>query len=159
MREKMKMMIRKKKQDKSYKKDKKFLKKKPYGQAHIGQEWNSSNESSELERDDLATIAIKGESSSRKSLFPNLFKHTCLMKKEDKKKVRANAPSSPKYVSSDDDIASSDNDEPLPNEFCKNSNAMTKGLMKQVRVRMRFLSNKRNCLLKKERVTKNSRSS
>jgi hypothetical protein len=52
----MKMITRKKKQDKSYKKDKKFLKKKPYGQAHIGQEWNSSNESSELERDDLQPL-------------------------------------------------------------------------------------------------------
>jgi hypothetical protein len=30
----------KKKLDKGYKKDKKFTKKKPYGQAHIGQEWN-----------------------------------------------------------------------------------------------------------------------
>jgi hypothetical protein len=36
-----------KKFDKSYKKDKKFIKKKPYRQAHIGQEWNSSDESSE----------------------------------------------------------------------------------------------------------------
>jgi hypothetical protein len=48
----------KKKFDKSYKKDKKFIKKKPYGQAHIGQEWNSSDESSESKKDDLATIAI-----------------------------------------------------------------------------------------------------
>jgi hypothetical protein len=29
---------KKKKIDKSYKKDKKFIKKKPYGQAHVGQE-------------------------------------------------------------------------------------------------------------------------
>jgi hypothetical protein len=38
---------KKKKKDKSYKKDKKFTKKKSYGQAHVGQEWNSSDESSE----------------------------------------------------------------------------------------------------------------
>jgi hypothetical protein len=38
---------KKKKKDKSYKKDKKFTQKKSYGQAHVGQEWNSSDESSE----------------------------------------------------------------------------------------------------------------
>jgi hypothetical protein len=92
-----------KKKDKSYKKDKKFTKKKSYGQAHVGQEWNSSDESSKPESDDLATIAIKGESSSSKSLFPKLSKHTCLMAKEGKKKVKSNTPSSPKYVTSDED--------------------------------------------------------
>jgi hypothetical protein len=53
---------KKKKKDKSYKKDKKFTKK-SYGQAHVGQEWNSSDESFESESDDMATIAIKGKSS------------------------------------------------------------------------------------------------
>jgi hypothetical protein len=69
---------------KGYKKDKKFKKKKPYGQVHIGQEWNSSDESFESKSDDVATIAIKGETSSRKSLFPTLSKHTCLMANEKK---------------------------------------------------------------------------
>jgi hypothetical protein len=77
---------KKKKKDKSNKKDKKFTKKKSYGQTHIGQEWNSSDESFESNSDDLATIAIKGESSPSKSLFPNLSKHTCLMAKEGKKR-------------------------------------------------------------------------
>jgi hypothetical protein len=63
---------KKKKYDKGYKKDKKFSKKKPYGQAHVGEEWNSSDESSNLESDDVATIAIKGKASSSKSLFPKL---------------------------------------------------------------------------------------
>ncbi len=74
---------KKKKINKSYKKDKKFIKKKPYGQAHVSQEWNSSDESSESKSDDLATIVIKSEASSSKSLFPKLSKHTCLMTKED----------------------------------------------------------------------------
>jgi hypothetical protein len=52
---------KKKKFDKGYKKDKKSTKKKPYGQAHVGQELNSSDESSKSESDDLATIAIKGQ--------------------------------------------------------------------------------------------------
>jgi hypothetical protein len=77
---------KKKKFDKSYKKDKKFTKKKPYEQAHVGQEWNSSDESSESESDDLATIAIKGKASSSKSVFLNLRKHTCLMAKESKRR-------------------------------------------------------------------------
>jgi hypothetical protein len=50
----------------------------------------------------MATVAIKKKSSSNKSLFPNLFKHTYLMAKEDKKKVRVKCHSSPKYVSSDE---------------------------------------------------------
>jgi hypothetical protein len=94
---------KKKKLDKGYKKDKKFPEKQPYGQAHVGQEWKSNDESFELETDDLATIAIKGKASSSKSLFPNLPKHTCLMAKERKKKVKSKASSSSKYVTSDED--------------------------------------------------------
>jgi hypothetical protein len=97
---------KKKKFDKGYKKDKKFTKKKPYRQAHVGQEWNSSDESFELESDDLSTIAIKGKASSSQSLFSKLPKHTCLMAKESKKKVKSKASSSPKYVTSDDTLSS-----------------------------------------------------
>jgi hypothetical protein len=57
---------KKKKFDKGYKKDKKFTQKKTYGQAHVCQEWNSSDESSESESDDLATIAIKDKASLSK---------------------------------------------------------------------------------------------
>jgi hypothetical protein len=78
---------KKKKKDKIYKKDKKFTKE-SCGQAHVGQEWNWSDESSESESDDLTTVAIKGESSSSKWLFPNLSKHMCLMAKEGKKKEK-----------------------------------------------------------------------
>jgi hypothetical protein len=56
------------------------------------------------------------------------------MVKEGKKKVKTNAPSSPKYVTSDEDTLSSDDDS-LLSELCKNPNAMIKGLMKQVGVR------------------------
>jgi hypothetical protein len=133
-----------KKKDKSYKKDKKFTKKKSYGQAHVDQEWNSSDESSESESGDLATIAIKGKYSSSKSLFPKLSKHACLMAKEGKKKIKYNTPSSPKYVTSDEDTLSSDDNassdgDSLPSEFCKKSKSMIKGLMKQVKVRDELL--------------------
>jgi hypothetical protein len=149
---------KKKKFDKSYKRDRKYTKKKPYGQAPIGQEWNSSDESSESEGDDLATIAIKGESSSSKSLFPKLSKQTCLMAKDGKNKVKSNTPSSPKYVtsdedtlSSDDDNAPNDDDEPLSSEFCKNSNAMIKGLMKQVRVRDELIEKQKELLVQERK--------
>jgi hypothetical protein len=78
--ERKKIMTRKK-FDKGYKKDKKYTKKKPYCQAHVGQELNSSDESSESKSDDLAIITIKGKASLNKSLFLKLSNHTCLMAK------------------------------------------------------------------------------
>jgi hypothetical protein len=73
----------------------------------------------------VATVGIKGSSSSCKSLFPNLNKgkHTCLMANESKKKVKSK-PSPPKYVSSDDELDSSDeeDEETLLNVMCKNPN-------------------------------------
>jgi hypothetical protein len=66
-----------KKKSKFYKKDKGYKKsdksyKKSYGEAHIGQEWESNDESSNSDSDGVATVAIKGTSSSSKSLFPKL---------------------------------------------------------------------------------------
>jgi hypothetical protein len=62
-------------------------------------------------------MAIKGTSSSSKSLFPKLNqeKHTCLMAKESKHKIKTKGLSSPKYVSSDDDDDDSDDDASFPN--------------------------------------------
>jgi hypothetical protein len=86
---------------------------------------NSSDESSESKSDEVATIAIKGKTSSSKSLFPKLSKHTCLRAKEGRKKVKSNTSSSPKYVTSDEDTLSSDNydssddDNPLLSELMK----------------------------------------
>jgi hypothetical protein len=57
----------------------------------------------------VATIAIKGKTSSSKSLFSKLSKHTCLMAKEGRKKVKSNTSSSPKYVASDEHTLSRDN--------------------------------------------------
>jgi hypothetical protein len=136
---------KRKKFDKVYKKDKKYIKKKPYGQADVGQEWNSSDESSKSESDEVATIAIKGKISSSKSLFLKLSKHTCLMAKEGRKNVKSNTSSSPKYVTSIEDTLSSDNyessddDNPFSSELVKNHNAMIKGLMRQVGARDELL--------------------
>jgi hypothetical protein len=77
----------------------------PMIEAHIGEEWESNDESSNSDSDGVAIVAIKGTSSSSKSLFPKLNKgkNTCLMAKESKRKVKTKGLSSPKYVSSDDD--------------------------------------------------------
>jgi hypothetical protein len=84
----------------------------------------------------VATICIKGITSSSKSLFLKLSKHTCLMAKEGRKNVKSNTSFSPKYATSDKDTLSSDNydssddDNPLPSELIKNPNAMIKCLMR-----------------------------
>jgi hypothetical protein len=54
---------KKKKKERSYKKDMHY-KKKSYGEAHIGKEWDSDDESSDSDSDGVATIAIKGSTSS-----------------------------------------------------------------------------------------------
>jgi hypothetical protein len=158
MRGRKKTMTREK-FDKGYKKDKKYTKKKSYGQAHVGQEWNSSDESSESESDDVATITIKGKASSSKSLFPKLSKHTCLMSKEGRKKVKSITSSSLKYVTSDEDTLSSDNydssddDNPLPSELVKNPNAMIKGLMRQVGPRDELLEQQEELLVQERKIS------
>jgi hypothetical protein len=40
--------------------DDNHYKKKSYGEAHIGKEWDSGDESSNSDSDDVATVAIKG---------------------------------------------------------------------------------------------------
>jgi hypothetical protein len=116
-------MMKKKKKEKSYKKDKNY-KKKGYGEANIDKEWDSGDESSNSDSDDVAIVTIRGSiSSSNKSIFPNLNKgkHTCLIAKESKKKVKSKS-YPPKYVSSDDELDSSDeeDEETLLNAMCKN---------------------------------------
>jgi hypothetical protein len=148
-----------KKFDKGYKKDKKYTKKKPYGHAHVGKEWNSSDKSSESESDEVATIAIKGKTSSSKPLFPKLLKHTCLIAKEGRKKVKFNTSTSPKYVTSDKDTLSSDNynssddDNTLPSEVVKNHNAMIKGLMRQVGARDELLEQHKELLVQEREIS------
>jgi hypothetical protein len=146
-------------------KNKEYSKKKPYGQTHVSQEWNSSDESSESKSDDLATIAIKGKVSSSKSLFSKLLKHTWLMAKKGRKKVKSNTSYSFKYVTSNEDTLSSDNydssddDKPLPSEFEKNHNAMIKDLMRQVGARDELLEQQEELLIQEKKIAKNSRSS
>jgi NACalpha-BTF3-like transcription factor len=88
------------KKEKGYKRSDKPYKKKSQGEAHIGQEWESNDENTNSDSDGVATVAIKGASSSRNSLFPKLNKgkNTYLMAKESKRKVKTKGLSSPKCL-------------------------------------------------------------
>jgi hypothetical protein len=105
----------------------------------------------------VATVAIKGSSSSSsKSLFPNLNKgkHTCLMTKDSKRKVKPKT-SPPKYVSSDDELDSSDeedeDEEALLNVMSKNPKARIKGLLSEVGLRDELLDQQENLLIQEKK--------
>jgi hypothetical protein len=104
------------------------------------------DESSESKSDDLTTIVIKGKVSSSKSLFLKLSKHTCLMVKECRKKVKFNTSCSLKYVTSDDNILSS--------ELVKNSNVMIKGLIRQVEVGDVLFEQQEELLVQERKISK-----
>jgi hypothetical protein len=97
----------------------------------------------------MATIAIKEKSSSNKSLFPNLSKHTCLMAKENKKKVKVKGHSSPKDVSSDDDLSSDECDEPF--DLGKNPTTKLDGFIKQINLRDELLEQQEKLLVEERK--------
>jgi hypothetical protein len=107
----------------------------------------------------VATIAIMGKTSSSKSLFPKLSKRIYLMAKEGRKKIKSNASFSPKYVTSDEDTLSSDNydfsddDNSLPSKLVKNSNAIIKGLMRQVGTRDELLEQQEELLVQERKIS------
>jgi hypothetical protein len=107
----------------------------------------------------VATIAIKGKTSSSKSLFLKLSKHTCLMTNKGRMKVKSNTSSSPKYVTSDENSLSSDNydssddDNSLPSELMKNANAMIKGLIRQVGDRDELLEQQEELLVQERKIS------
>jgi hypothetical protein len=98
----------------------------------------------------VATIAIKGISSSSKSLFLKLNKgkNTWLIAKESKRKVKTKALSSPKYVSSDDDDDDSDVDTPFYNGI--NEKGIIKRIGKELVTRDQLLEDQED-LLEQER--------
>jgi hypothetical protein len=77
-------------QEKHGKREKKKNYKKAKGEAHIRKEWDSDCSSSDSENEGLAASAF-----DKSSLFPN-ERHTCLMAKEKKIRIR----DTPKYSSS-----------------------------------------------------------
>jgi hypothetical protein len=89
--------------------EKKYYKKKG-GEAHMGQEWDSDESSTDSSDEDVANIAI-----NKGLLFPNVG-HKCLMAKDDKKK-KVHSRDTPKYTTSDDEGSSSDDNDDLISLF------------------------------------------
>jgi hypothetical protein len=85
-------------QERHGKKEKKKSYRKAKGEAHLGKEWDSNCSSSDSDDEGLAASAF-----DKSSLFPN-ERHTCLMAKEKKVRVR----DTPKYTSSSDEESSDD---------------------------------------------------
>jgi hypothetical protein len=73
------------------------------------------------------------------------------MAKKDKNKVKTNVHSSLKYVTSDEDTISNDDDDSLSSELYKNPNAMIKGLMKQATVRDELLEQQEELLIQERK--------
>jgi hypothetical protein len=98
------------------KKGKKKLEKKRYykkkgGEAHMGRVWDSDESSTDSSFDEnAANIAI-----NKGLLFPNVG-HKCLMAKDGKNK-KVHSRDTPKYITSDDEGSSSDNEDGLTSLF------------------------------------------
>jgi hypothetical protein len=97
--------------DEDKKGNKKMEKKKYYknkgSEAHMGQEWDSDESSTDSSSDkDVANIAV-----NKGLFFPNVG-HKCLMAKDGKKK-KVHSIVTPKYTTSDDEGSSSDNEDEL----------------------------------------------
>jgi hypothetical protein len=87
------------------KENKRYYKKKG-GDAHVCQEWDSDESSTDSSSDeDAANIAV-----NKGLLFPNVG-HKCLMARDDKKKVKSRA--STKYATSSDEENSRDDEDNL----------------------------------------------
>jgi hypothetical protein len=85
-------------QEKHGKREKKKNYRKAKGEAYLGKEWDSECSSSDSDDEGLAASAF-----DKSSLFPN-ERHTCLMAKEKKVRIR----DTPKYSSSSDEESSDD---------------------------------------------------
>jgi hypothetical protein len=125
---------------------KRYYNKKKDGEAHMGQEWDSDESSTNSSSDEDATnITI-----NKGLLFPNVG-HKCLMAKDSKNK-KVHSRDTPKYTTSDDEGSSSDDNDDLTSLLAnltkdqkKNINELIEPLMK----RMISRNAKRTCSLRK----------
>jgi hypothetical protein len=98
-------------EDKKGKKEKKRYYKKKGGDAHICQEWDSNESSTDSSsNEDAANITV-----NKGLLFPNIG-HKCLMAKDGKKK-KVHSRATPKYTTSSDEGSSSDSEDNLMSLF------------------------------------------
>jgi chromosome segregation ATPase len=86
--------------------EKKRYYKKKGGEAHLGQEWDSDESSTDSSDEDAANIAV-----NKGLLFPNVG-HKCLIAKDNKKK-KVHSRDTLKYTTSDDEGRSIENDDDL----------------------------------------------
>jgi cell division protein FtsL len=84
--------------------------KKKGGDAHMCQEWDSDESSTDSSDEDAANIAI-----NKGLLFPNVG-HKCFMAKNDKKK-KVQSRATPKYTTSSDEGSSSEDEDDLLTHF------------------------------------------
>jgi hypothetical protein len=116
--------------DKKGKKMEKMRYYKKGGEAHIGREWDSHESSTDSSSDeDAANIAI-----NKDLLFPNVG-HKCLMAKDGKKK-KVHSRDTPKYITSNDEGSSSDNEDDLTSLFAN----LTKDQKKKINELIEFIN-------------------
>jgi hypothetical protein len=106
-------------------KEKKRYYKKKGGDAHICQEWDSDESSTDSSDEDAANIAV-----NKGLLFPNVG-HKCLMAKDGKKK-KVQSRATPKYTTSSDEGSSSDSEDNLMSLFANLSMDQKKKLNKLI---------------------------
>jgi 3D (Asp-Asp-Asp) domain-containing protein len=97
---------------KGKKKEKKKYYKRKGGDAHVCQEWDSDESSTDSSNEDAANIAV-----NKGLLFPNVG-HKCFMAKDGKKK-KVQTRTNPKYTTSSDEGSSSEDEDDLLTLFAK----------------------------------------
>jgi hypothetical protein len=106
------------------------------GEAHMGREWDSDENSTDSSSDeDAVNIVI-----NKGLLFPNVG-HKCLMAKESKKK-KVHSRDTPKYTTSDDEGSSSDDNDDLTSLFAN----LTKDQKKKINELIESINDKDDLL-------------
>jgi hypothetical protein len=85
--------------------------KKKGGEAHMGREWDSDENSTDSSDEDATNITV-----NKGLLFPNVG-HKCLMANNYSKKKKVHSRDTPKYITFDDEGSSSDDNDDLTSIF------------------------------------------
>jgi transcription initiation factor IIF auxiliary subunit len=115
--------------------EKKRYYKKKGGEAHVGQEWDSDESSTDSSDEAAANMAIN------KGLPFSNVGHKCLMAKDGKKK-KVHSRDTPKYTTFDDEGSSSDNEDDLTSLFAN----LTKDQKKRINELIESINEKNDLL-------------
>jgi hypothetical protein len=133
---------------KGKKKEKKRYYKKKGGDAHVCQEWDSDESSTDSSSDeDAANITV-----NKGLLFPNVG-HKCFMAKDGKKK-KVHSRDTPKYTTSSDEDSSSENEDDLLTLFANHSMEQKKKLnelIEAIHKKDELLDNQEDFLIKENK--------